>query len=219
MTLEQISIYLLLFADDAQNHDVLQRLPNFAKENLKLVNKTMLYSPRTKRSREGCLPADRMYTTSEWATSPAHSRDGEQELQARSRSLDRRANLDIKIAEAGDLTEHLALKARLQCRPFRWFLDNVWPELLIYKEYNTAWGYVVNVADDQHRCLDNNGYLYSVGRSVLAESCAHKLPSPDDATRKTATKQRFKPMLCCLLHIGWFAPRSSNSSPGRTWGT
>ncbi|KAH3814979.1 polypeptide N-acetylgalactosaminyltransferase 13-like [Dreissena polymorpha] len=122
------------------------------------------------------------------------------------------ANPEIKTADAGDLTERLALKERLQCRPFRWFLENVWPELLVYKEYNTAWGYVENTADDQHRCLDNNGYLFSLGAPLVAAPCAYKLSLSEAATRETATRQtfaltrdrRFRSLLQCIQVKGSF---------------
>jgi len=44
--------------------------------------------------------------------------------------------------DAGDLSARMALRTRLKCKPFKWFLDNVWPELLAYKENTQAWGVV-----------------------------------------------------------------------------
>lgn len=42
-------------------------------------------------------------------------------------------------AEAGDLTEAFALKKRLNCKPFQWFLDNIAPEICErYQPHN--WG-------------------------------------------------------------------------------
>ena len=47
--------------------------------------------------------------------------------------------------DAGDLTERLELKRRLQCKPFSWFLDNIWPELFVYSKDVLAWGSVRSV--------------------------------------------------------------------------
>jgi polypeptide N-acetylgalactosaminyltransferase len=34
-----------------------------------------------------------------------------------------------KTMEVGDLTERIELKKRLNCRPFEWYIDNVYPKL------------------------------------------------------------------------------------------
>ena len=42
----------------------------------------------------------------------------------------------------GDLTERLELKKRLQCKPFSWLLEHIWPELFVYNQDVIAWGSV-----------------------------------------------------------------------------
>jgi len=40
------------------------------------------------------------------------------------------------------LTPRLELKKRLQCKPFSWFMENVWPELFVLSKDVLAWGSV-----------------------------------------------------------------------------
>ncbi|XP_031724034.1 polypeptide N-acetylgalactosaminyltransferase 18-like isoform X3 [Anarrhichthys ocellatus] len=44
--------------------------------------------------------------------------------------------------DIGDITERKALRSRLQCRPFSWFLSNIYPEL---RSYSNTVAYGVNV--------------------------------------------------------------------------
>ncbi|XP_052792360.1 polypeptide N-acetylgalactosaminyltransferase 14-like [Mya arenaria] len=122
------------------------------------------------------------------------------------------ANPAIKHAEAGDLTERLELKARLKCRPFSWLLENVWPDLLVYKENTLAWGWLKCSADGQELCIDNSEYLFSVSHPLVAKSCTYKLKPEEYAQHLTATHQtmaltkerRLRTLLQCVAVEGHF---------------
>ncbi|XP_068458410.1 polypeptide N-acetylgalactosaminyltransferase 18a isoform X2 [Clinocottus analis] len=54
--------------------------------------------------------------------------------------------------DIGDITERKALRSRLQCRPFSWFLSNIYPELRSYSN-TVAYGVLKNSLRD-NLCLD-----------------------------------------------------------------
>ena len=47
-----------------------------------------------------------------------------------------------QTADAGDVSERIALRERLGCHSFQWYLDNVYPEKFIPDREVAAWGMV-----------------------------------------------------------------------------
>ncbi|XP_060585105.1 probable N-acetylgalactosaminyltransferase 9 isoform X2 [Ruditapes philippinarum] len=62
---------------------------------------------------------------------------------------------DLLDKDPGDLTERKALRERLKCHSFKWYLDNVYPEKFIPDENIHAWGMVRNPGSNL--CLDTLG--------------------------------------------------------------
>ncbi|XP_075898868.1 polypeptide N-acetylgalactosaminyltransferase 18a [Nelusetta ayraudi] len=54
--------------------------------------------------------------------------------------------------DIGDISERKALRSRLRCRPFSWFLSNIYPELRSYRD-TVAYGVLKNSLKD-NLCLD-----------------------------------------------------------------
>lgn len=74
---------------------------------------------------------------------------------------------NMKNIDVGSLLQQK--RQRIRCKPFSWFLENVWPELYPYTNKtmieNSASGF----------CLDNEGYLFSGAKRLVSRSCSNDL--------------------------------------------
>ncbi|XP_069110918.1 probable N-acetylgalactosaminyltransferase 9 isoform X1 [Argopecten irradians] len=62
---------------------------------------------------------------------------------------------DLLGQDYGDISERKALREKLKCKNFKWYLDNVYPEKFIPDENVHAWGMVRNPGSNL--CLDTLG--------------------------------------------------------------
>jgi polypeptide N-acetylgalactosaminyltransferase len=61
---------------------------------------------------------------------------------------------DLNTVEAGDITERLELRKKLNCKNFKWYLDNIYMEAPIPREYYHV-GAISNIG--LNYCLDTMG--------------------------------------------------------------
>lgn len=80
---------------------------------------------------------------------------------------------DMQEVNVGDLTDRIALKKRLNCKTFSWFIENIWPELHVFNKDVFAWGSARNLQNNM--CLDNHQYLFQAPEALFAEVCHYKL--------------------------------------------
>ncbi|XP_006815254.1 polypeptide N-acetylgalactosaminyltransferase 10-like, partial [Saccoglossus kowalevskii] len=77
----------------------------------------------------------------------------------------------LKGQDFGDISAQLALKKKLNCKSFKWFLEEVGPDILKYyppeEPEPAAWGAIKNVAKDV--CLD--GSHGNEGMRLKAKMC------------------------------------------------
>ncbi|RUS90036.1 hypothetical protein EGW08_002223, partial [Elysia chlorotica] len=80
---------------------------------------------------------------------------------------------EMETLDVGDLTDREDIKSKLKCKDFKWYLDNVWPELNIYDETVQHWGMVKNTA--MNLCLDNDNYLFQAKSPAFLKSCVNRI--------------------------------------------
>lgn len=85
---------------------------------------------------------------------------------------------DTQAADAGDLTKQVAIREHLKCKPFKWFIENIAPDLI--KAYppvlppDYASGAIQSVAYPAY-CVDtmNNGINGAIGLYSCAPNKTH----------------------------------------------
>lgn len=78
----------------------------------------------------------------------------------------------MKNLDVGNLSMRLKIKDRLKCKPFSWYLENVWPELYTLSTNVTTWGFVQNLHTKV--CLDTNNNVFQYLQPLYAERCNNK---------------------------------------------
>lgn len=85
--------------------------------------------------------------------------------------------LDYSTIDVGDVSEQRALRERLECKPFKWYMEHVAFDLLKYypvEEPSFAYGGIRNLGVDL--CIDTMGY--DEPRPLGLFSCAENISYP-----------------------------------------
>ncbi|GFS18670.1 polypeptide N-acetylgalactosaminyltransferase [Elysia marginata] len=79
----------------------------------------------------------------------------------------------METMDAGSLEDRKLLPHQLNCHNFTWFLDNIWPELLPYKEGGVLWGMIRTSTGNM--CLDNDDYVFQSPNALVVKPCIYDL--------------------------------------------
>ncbi|UJR16353.1 hypothetical protein I4U23_003257 [Adineta vaga] len=93
---------------------------------------------------------------------------------------------DLKRVDAGDVSERLALRQRLQCKDFQWYLENIYPETSLPIHFH----HVGALKNEGQGCADSLGYNIDngVNQNAGISPCQH------DSTNQVC-------ILICFLHL------------------
>ncbi|KAI6176609.1 Polypeptide N-acetylgalactosaminyltransferase [Aphelenchoides bicaudatus] len=79
--------------------------------------------------------------------------------------------INNNLGEFGDISQRKALRDNLQCKSFKWYLDNIFPELFVPGDA-VARGEVRNAVDMKgNRCIDSAVSKHSKNKPVIGYSC------------------------------------------------
>ena len=56
----------------------------------------------------------------------------------------------VRNLDMGDISDRLKLKEKLQCKPFQWYLDNIWPG----SQFNMDLHNFGQIKNEENQCLD-----------------------------------------------------------------
>lgn len=95
-------------------------------------------------------------------------------------------NPAVRHLEMGDISERLKLKEKLQCKPFKWYLDNIWPA----SQFNLDMHNFGQIKNQNRECLDTMarndgakaGYSFchsQGGNQIWAYTNDHKIRHDD----------------------------------------
>ncbi|GFO11148.1 polypeptide n-acetylgalactosaminyltransferase [Plakobranchus ocellatus] len=102
----------------------------------------------------------------------------------------------METLDVGSLAERNAIRARLRCHNFTWFIDNIWPELLRYKEDGEQWGMIKT--SEGNFCLDNDDFVFQGPHTLFIKPCVFDLKTQGFSLTKPG---QLKTTIHCVVAI------------------